>query len=198
LEDVAGGWDFTTPEQVKMAKWPERDGKKIPWETCQTFSGSWGYYRDEYTWKSPAQLIELLVESVSKGGNLLLNVGPTARGTFDYRAQASLAAMGEWLKLNGRSVYGCTEAPAGFHAPPNTLLTWNPATSRLYVHLLVYPLDRISLAGMAGKVKYAQFLHDASEIRFNPGSGEEAGNLSLVLPVRKPPVEIPVLEIYIK
>jgi alpha-L-fucosidase len=198
LEDVAGGWDFTTPEQVKMAKWPERDGKRIPWETCQTFSGSWGYYRDEYTWKSPAQLIELLVESVSKGGNLLLNVGPTARGTFDYRAQASLAAMGEWLKLNGRSVYGCTEAPAGFHAPPNTLLTWNPVTNRLYVHLLVYPLDRISLAGMAGKVKYAQFLHDASEIRFNPGSGEEAGNLSLVLPVRKPPVEIPVLEIYLK
>ena len=198
LEDVAGGWDFTTPEQVKMAKWPERDGKKIPWETCQTFSGSWGYYRDEYTWKSPAQLIELLVESVSKGGNLLLNVGPTARGTFDYRAQASLAAMGEWLKLNGRSVYGCTEAPAGFNAPPNTRLTWNPATGRLYVHLLVYPLDRISLAGMAGKVKYAQFLHDASEIRFNPGSGEDAGNLSLVLPVRKPPVEIPVLEIYLK
>ena len=97
-----------------MAKWPERDGKKIPWETCQTFSGSWGYYRDEYTWKSPAQLLELLVESVSKGGNLLLNVGPTARGTFDDRAQASLKAMGEWTKLNGRSVYGCTEAPAGF------------------------------------------------------------------------------------
>jgi alpha-L-fucosidase len=198
LRDVEGGWDFTTPEQVKMAKWPEYNGKKIPWETCQTFSGSWGYYRDEYTWKSPAQLIELLVESVSKGGNLLLNVGPTARGTFDYRVQASLAAMGEWLKLNGRSVYGCTEAPAGFNAPPNTLLTWNPATNRLYVHLLVYPLDRISLAGMAGKVKYAQFLHDASEIRFNPGSGEDAGNLSLVLPVRKPPVEIPVLEIYLK
>ncbi|MBE0712354.1 MAG: hypothetical protein MUQ25_16595 [Candidatus Aminicenantes bacterium] len=51
---------------------------------------------------------------------------------------------------------------------------------------------------MAGKVRYAQFLHDASEIRFNPGSGEDAGNLSLVLPVRKPPVEIPVLEIFLK
>ena len=198
LEDVEGGWDFTTPEQEKVAKWPERDGKRIPWETCQTFSGSWGYYRDEYTWKSPAQLIELLVESVSKGGNLLLNVGPTARGTFDYRAQASLSAMGEWMKVNGRSVYGCTEAPAGLVAPPNTLLTWNPATNRLYVHLLVYPLDRINLAGMAGKVKYAQFLHDASEIRFSPGRGEGSGDLSLSLPVRKPPVEIPVLEIFLK
>jgi alpha-L-fucosidase len=198
LEDVAGGWDFTTPEQEKVAKWPERDGKRIPWETCQTFSGSWGYYRDEYTWKSPAQLVELLVESVSKGGNLLLNVGPTARGAFDHRAQASLAAMAEWMKLNGRSVYGCTEAPAGLVAPPNTLLTWNPATNRLYIHLLVYPLDRIILAGMAGKVKYAQFLHDASEIRFSPGRGEGSGDLSLALPVRKPPVEIPVLEIFLK
>ena len=197
LENVAGGWDFTTPEQEKVAKWPERDGKRIPWETCQTFSGSWGYYRDEYTWKSPAQLVELLVESVSKGGNLLLNVGPTARGTFDTRAQASLAAMGEWMKINGRSVYGCTEAPAGFVAPPNTLLTWNPATNRLYVHLLAYPLDRINLAGLAGKVKYVQFLHDASEIRFSP-AGEGSADLSLSLPIRKPPVEIPVLEVFLK
>jgi alpha-L-fucosidase len=197
LEDVVGGWDFTTPEQEKVAKWPERDGKRIAWETCQTFSGSWGYYRDEYTWKSPAQLVELLVESVSKGGNLLLNVGPTARGTFDYRAQASLAAMGEWMKVNGRSVYGCTEAPAGLVAPPNTLLTWNPTTNRLYVHLLAYPLDRIELAGMAGKVKYVQFLHDASEIRFSP-AGEGSADLALALPVRKPPVEIPVLEVFLK
>ncbi|MCX6560799.1 MAG: alpha-L-fucosidase [Candidatus Aminicenantes bacterium] len=198
LTDVEGGWDFTTPEQEKVAKWPERNGKRVPWETCQTFSGSWGYYRDEATWKSPAQLIELLVESVSKGGNLLLNVGPTARGMFDERAQMSLKAMGEWTRLNGRSVYGCTEAPAGIVAPPNTLLTYNPATNRLYVHLLVYPLDTITLPGMAGKVKYAQFLHDASEIKLNAGRGESAGNLSLELPVRKPPVEIPVIEIYLK
>ena len=198
LADVEGGWDFTTPEQEKVAQWPERDGKRVPWETCQTFSGSWGYYRDEYTWKSPAQLVELLVESVSKGGNVLLNVGPTARGTFDDRAQASLKAMGEWMKVNGRSVYGCTEAPAGFVAPPNTLLTWNPATNRLYVHLLAYPLDRLVLPGAAGKVKYAQFLHDASEIRMSAGGGEGAADLALSLPVRKPPVEIPVLEIFLK
>jgi len=198
LTDVEGGWDFTTPEQEKVAQWPERNGKRIPWETCQTFSGSWGYYRDENTWKSPAQLIELLVESVSKGGNLLLNVGPTARGMFDQRAKASLAAMGEWMKLNGRSVYGCTEAPAGFAAPPNTLLTWDPATNRLYVHLLAYPLDRINLAGLAGKVKYAQFLHDASEIRFNPNREDTSGDLVLSLPVLKPPVEIPVIEIFLK
>jgi len=197
LRDVEGGWDFTTPEQVKVAKWPEYNGKKIPWETCQTFSGSWGYYRDETTWKSPAQLLDLLIESVGKGGNLLLNVGPTARGTFDPRARERLKAMGEWTKLNGRSIYGCTEAPAGFAAPPNSLLTWSPSTNRLYVHLLAYPLDRIRLQGMAGKVKYAQFLHDASEIRFEPGNGEEAGDLFLSLPVLKPPVEVPVVELFL-
>ncbi len=198
LRDVEGGWDFTTPEQVKVAKWPEMNGKKIAWETCQTFSGSWGYYRDEYTWKSPSQLLELLIESVSKGGNLLLNVGPTARGTFDFRAQSSLGSMGEWMKVNSRSIYGCTEAPAGFTAPDNTLLTYNPVTRRLYVHLLAYPMGRVSLSGIADKVKYVQFLHDASEIRYSAGSGEEANNLNLQLPVTKPPVEIIVLEVFLK
>lgn len=198
LRDVEGGWDFTTPEQVKVARWPEVNGKRVPWETCQTFSGSWGYYRDEYTWKSPAQLLELLIESVSKGGNLLLNVGPTARGTFDHRAQESLSAMGEWMELNSRSVYSCTQAPGDFTAPANTLLTFNPITKRLYIHLLAYPMGRINLENMADKVKYIQFLHDASEIRYTTGSGEEASNLSLQLPVQKPPVEIPVLEVYLK
>ncbi|MBP8959782.1 MAG: alpha-L-fucosidase [Bacteroidales bacterium] len=196
LRDVGGGWDFTTPEQVKVEKWPEYNGKKIPWETCQTFSGSWGYYRDEYTWKSPEQLIELLIESVSKGGNLLMNVGPTGRGTFDYRAQERLKAMGDWMKFNSRSIYYCTEAPAEFITPANTVLTYNPSKKSLYVHLLVYPLNRINIAGIADKVKYIQFLHDASEIRYSVIQG--TNNIGLQLPVLKPPVEIPVIEIFLK
>lgn len=198
LRDVEGGWDFTTPEQVKVDKWPEINGKKVPWETCQTFSGSWGYYRDETSWKSPAQLIELLVESVSKGGNLLLNVGPTARGTFDYRAMERLSAIGEWMDVNSRSVYNCTEAPPEFIVPANSILTYNPVAKRLYIHLLAYPMGRLNLAGMADKVKYIQFLHDASEIRFSKGSGNSANDLSLQLPVLKPPVEIPVIEVFLK
>ena len=124
-------WILFHLNRYKVAKWPEINGKRVAWETCQTFSGSWGYYRDENTWKSSAQLIELLVESVSKGGNLLLNVGPTARGVFDYRAQDRLRSMGEWMKYNNRSVYGCTEAPAGFTAPANTLLTYNPVYQKI-------------------------------------------------------------------
>jgi alpha-L-fucosidase len=198
LSDVEGGFDFISPEQVKVAAWPEINGKKVPWETCQTFSGSWGYYRDENTWKSTAQLIELLIESVSKGGNLLLNVGPTARGVFDYRAQDRLKSMGEWMKFNNRSIYGCTEAPAGFKAPGNTLLTYNPVTRRLYVHLLAYPLGKLTLPDMADKIKYVQFLHDASEIRFRTGNDTGKNDIILELPVQKPQSEIPVLEIFLK
>jgi alpha-L-fucosidase len=198
LSNVEGGWDFKTPEQVKVAKWPEVNGKRVPWETCQTFSGSWGYYRDEYTWKSPAQLLELLIESVSKGGNLLLNVGPTARGVFDYRAQERLKAMGDWMRFNSRSIYNCTAAPDDFIKPDNTLLTYNPDTKRLYVHLLSYPMGSMILPGMAGRVKYIQFLHDASEIQYRTGTGENNNDLILQLPIQKPPVEIPVLEVYLK
>jgi alpha-L-fucosidase len=198
LKEVEGGWDFVSPEQVKVTKWPEYNGKRVPWETCQTFSGSWGYFRDENTWKSNAQLLELLIESVSKGGNLLLNVGPTARGTFDVRAQDRLKSIGEWMKLNSRSIYGCTEAPAEFTAPANTLLTYNPVTKRLYIHMLAYPMGRLNLKGMSDKIKYVQFLHDASEVKFSQGSGEDAGNISFNLPILKPPVEIAVLEVYLK
>jgi alpha-L-fucosidase len=106
--------------------------------------------------------------------------------------------MGEWMDLNSRSVYGCTEAPAEFIAPANTVLTYNPSSKRLYIHLLAYPMGRLNLKGMTDKIKYVQFLHDASEVRFSPGSGEDAGSLSLQLPMQKPPVEIAVLEVYLK
>ena len=204
LKDYEDGWDFTTPEQYKVSKWPEVNGKKVAWETCQTFSGSWGYYRDEHTWKDTKQLLVLLIESVSKGGNLLLNVGPTARGMFDERAQSRLKSMGEWMNLYNRSIYGCTQAPEEFKAQDNSLLTYNPKTNRLYIHLLDYPLQNFNLEGYAGKVKYAQFLHDASEIKISQrvehGAKEGATptDLNLSLPVTKPNVEIPVIELILK
>ena len=204
LQEYAGGWDFQTPEQYKVDKWPEVDGKKIPWETCQTFSGSWGYYRDENTWKNNKQLLVLLIESVSKGGNLLLNVGPTARGIFDERADKALSEMGDWMKVNNRSIYGCTQAPDGFTVPDNTLLTYNPKNNRLYIHLLDYPLQNLRLPGYQGKVKYAQFLHDASEIKISEprqhnrgGDNQGTGDLDLSLPVTKPNLEIPVIELFL-
>lgn len=205
LSDYWGGWDFATPEQHKVDKWPTFKGEQIPWETCQTFSGSWGYYRDEFTWKDNKQLLVLLIESVSKGGNLLLNVGPDGRGNIDHRAENALLKMGDWMKYNARSIYGCTQAPDSFDVPENTLLTYNPTTNRLYVHLLDYPLRNITLKGMQGKVKYLQFLHDASEIKISTSKGyiaidqesTEDKDLRLSLPVNKPAVEIPVIELFL-
>ena len=204
LKDYQGGWDFTTPEQFKVESWPEIDGKKIPWETCQTFSGSWGYYRDELTWKDNRQLLGLLIESISKGGNLLLNVGPTARGMFDSRADKALAKMGEWMKYNSRSIYGCTQAPEEFEVPDNTILTYNPTTNRLYIHLLDYPITNFRLPGYKGKIKHAQFLHDASEISISApyghhmqGSISTENDLNLRLPMIKSDFEIPVIELFL-
>ena len=175
----------------------------MPWETCQTFSGSWGYYRDEYTWKSPRQLVAMLIEVVSKGGNLLLNVGPTGRGEFDDRAQSRLAAMGEWMDRHGRSIYGCTEAPEEFQVPQNCFLTYNPELNRLYVHVMEWPFKALHLDGYKGKIKYAQLLNDGSEIKFVEKVGhwisEERGadTLTLELPVQQPDVVVPVIELFL-
>ena len=205
LKEYEGGWDFTTPEQFTVEKWLEYNGERVAWETCQTFSGSWGYYRDEYTWKNKRQLLTLLIESVSKGGNVLLNVGPTGRGAFDPRVDKALAEMGEWMAYNSRSIYECTQAPEGFTAPPNTVLTYNPKSKRLYLHLLNYPTKNLLLKNFKDKIKYAQFLHDASEIELTePYSHwmikQEFGenDINLVLPVTKPDIEIPVIELFLK
>lgn len=209
LLDVPDGWDYRTPEQFMPRAWVKVDGRPVPWETCQTFSGSWGYDRDESTWKSARQLIAMLIETVSKGGNLLLNVGPTGRGTFDDRALDRLGSIGAWMDLHARSIYGCTQAPADLPTPPGGLLTYDPEAGRLYVHVLEWPLGALDLDGFAGRVDYAQLLHDASEVRFvekggqtgfMPGSREPgaANTLTLRLPIRKPDVEIPVVELFLK
>ena len=208
LLDVPGGWDYRTPEQFMPPEWVTIDGKRVPWETCQTFSGSWGYYRDEATWKSVRQLVAMLIETVSKGGNLLLNVGPTARGTFDARATERLNGIGEWMKTSSRSITGCTQAPAAFRTPANCLLTYSPEMKRLYVHVLEWPMGVLALDGFAGKVAYAQLLNDASEVKFSesmetgylPGKseGRSSNTLILRLPVMKPDIVVPVIELFLK
>jgi alpha-L-fucosidase len=205
LLDRADGWDFRTPEQFMPRSWVSMDGLRVPWETCQTFSDSWGYFRDEAGWKSPQQLVVMLIETVSKGGNLLLNVGPTARGTFDDRALERLAAMGDWMRLHNRSIYGCTAAPEEFKKPDNCLLTYNPKTKRLYVHVLVWPTGTLNFDGIAGKVAYAQLLNDASEVKFKDNNGASsaekegaANGITFDLPAVQPNVGVPVLELFLK
>ena len=138
---------------------------------------------------------ELLITSVAHGGNLILNVGPTARGEFDYRAKDRLKGLADWMHFNERSIRGCTEAPAEFTAPANTLLTYNPTTNRMYLHLLKYPTDgKVAIRGPGGKVAYAQFLHDASEIFYSVTKDE----IVFTCPKDKPPVAVPVVEVFLK
>ena len=159
------GTGFHDPGTIHSLRQPEKERRfPMPWEGCQTFSGSWGYFRDEASWKSPEMLIQMLVNHVSRGGNLLMNVGPTARGDFDYRAIAALEVYADWMKYNSRAIYGCKAAPEDFIPPEDCRYTYNPETKRLYLHIFAWPFKAVHLKGMAGKVKYAQLLNDASEI----------------------------------
>lgn len=200
--------DLWTPEQYQPMQWVKHSetGELVTWEACQTFSGSWGYYRDEQTWKSPKMLIEMLINSVCIGGNLLMNVGPTSRGYFDHRAQEALGTYAKWMKYNSRSIYGCTMAEPEFVAPRGTRLTQSEDGKRLYIHLTEYPYKFLELPGFAGKADYAQFLHDGSEIlmregdpgHFSEGQTKQNDLLVLTLPEVKPDVIVPVIELFLK
>lgn len=200
--------DFYTPEQVQPRGWVEVDGQRVTWEACQTLNGSWGYDRDNLNWKSPDLLVRMLVDSVSKGGNLILNVGPTARGEFDPRATATLDTIGEWMRLHNRAVYGATESE--FTPPQDCRFTQRE--DRLYLHIFAWPMQAIRLDGLGSRVAYAQLLHDGSEIHMETdiqdtgygsdtpltaGSGN-ADTLTLTLPIQRPDVLVPVIELFLK
>jgi alpha-L-fucosidase len=196
VNEYEGGSDFESPEQVSTKELEAYKGKT--WETCQTFSGSWGYYRDENSWKTHRQILDLLITSVSNGGNLILNVGPTARGEFDFRARNALDSLAYWMHANDRAIYHCTYAPAEYKIPENTKLTYNPGTKRLYVFLYDYPQNgKLVLPGYEGKIKYAQFLNDDSELLYKP-SGNGDLELALPAPINKPRYDITVVELTLK
>jgi alpha-L-fucosidase len=199
------GGDLVTPEQYQPAHAPQRDGDPVLWEACQTLNGSWGYDRDNLDWKSAEMLVQMLVDTVSKGGNLLLNVGPTARGEFDPRALDRLRAFREWMRLHERSIRGCTTSP---HVPPPDC-RYTQRGDRLYLHVFSWPFRHVHLEGLAGRVKAARLLSDGSEIAMTviePGqagqnttmAGMPPGTLTLELPIQPPPgVVVPVVELHL-
>lgn len=200
--------DISTPEQYQMLSWPKhpQTGELLVWEACQTFSGSWGYFRDECTWKTPKMLIDMLINTVSIGGNLLMNVGPTSRGCFDQRAVKALEVYENWMKYNSRSIYGCTMAEPEFTAPRGTRLTQSVDSKRLYIHLMEYPFNFLEMHNLAGKIEYAQFLHDGSEIlytegksdHFSEGRTESPDLVAFKIPKLVPDMIDPVIEVFLK
>jgi alpha-L-fucosidase len=202
--DLPGAADFSTPEQYQPAGPMTVDGRPVVWEGCQTLNGSWGYDRDNLDWKPVDMLVRMLVDTVSKDGNLLLNVGPNGRGEMDERAIATLRGIGRWMRLHERSVIGA--GPSAFSPPADCRYTQRG--NRLYLHVYAWPLRYLHLPGLAGVVRYAQFLHDASEVRRHvvdagqpaqnttPG-GQPPGALTLQLPVQRPDVAVPVIELFL-
>ncbi len=206
--DLDDGWDIKTPEQFMPRAGLKENGRPVIWEACHTFSGSWGYHRDEESWKSVDQCVRMLIDIVSKDGNLLMNVGPTARGTFDDRAIERFAGYAEWMDLHERAIYGCTAAPADLPPPRDCRYTYNPETNRLYLHIFAWPYRHLFLDGLAGKVKYAQLLSDASEVKIAMDDWimhqaqrcgiDTTDTLVLDLPVKQPNVTVPVVELFLK
>ena len=127
-------------------------------ETCMTMRHNWGYDRTDDAWKSPKDIIEFLALCGARGVNLLLNVGPTPEGSLLPEETERLAAVGEWMKVNGGSIYGTTCSPVDFD------FWWGAMTQKdktVYLHVLEWKAEGIEFNGIVGKPARAYFLADA-------------------------------------
>ncbi|HEY8959288.1 alpha-L-fucosidase [Chitinophaga sp.] len=148
--------DYKTPEQ-KIPNQSELDGHD--WETCMTMNGTWGYKDYDHKWKSTETLIRNLADIASKNGNYLLNVGPDALGQFPEGSINALKGIGQWMKVNGASIYGTQGSPL-------PVLPWGRCTQKvkgnittLYLHVFNWPPDgKLHVPGIKGKVTNARLL----------------------------------------
>lgn len=137
------------------------------WETPMTLNATWGYSHSDHNFKSPATVIEKLVQVAGKGGNLLLNVGPDEFGKIPEESDRILCDVGEWLRVHGESVYGTSSVPNFPYMLPWGALTYNKESKTLYFHVKKYPRFpfRILLTGLETKVLGATLLSSGEELR---------------------------------
>ncbi|MCB9898450.1 MAG: alpha-L-fucosidase [Planctomycetes bacterium] len=189
LTDEGFVGDFGTPEQEV----PAEGLPGVDWESCMTMNDHWGWNRADHDWKSVDELVRTLIDIASKGGNFLLNVGPTERGTFPPEAVERLAAMGRWMDVHGDAIHGTTASPFG-------VLPWGRCTmrsdangTRLFLHVFDWPeTGRLVVPGLGNTVRRAALMEspDASL----PVARDE-GDVIVTLPATRPDVVVPVLEL---
>jgi alpha-L-fucosidase len=152
--------DFDTPEQgVPEQEMKDQFGNPLRWETCLTLNNNWGYAQNDHAWKSPILVIQTLIDIVSKNGNLLLNVGPDGRGNIPPESVAILKKVGEWMKLNSESIYGCGRSD--LETP-----SWGRITQKdntLYLHWMYPKIGYLNMKGFADKAKAVTVLSTGAE-----------------------------------
>jgi len=153
-DDHAFG-DYGTPEQEV----PATGLPGVDWETCMTMNGHWGYNKADMNFKTTKQLVQLVSDIASKGGNFLLNVGPTAEGLIPPTSVERLKEMGAWMRNNGEAIYGTSASP--FKTVP-----WGRATMKargndtlLYLHVFDWPASgKLVVSGLGNQVRGARLL----------------------------------------
>ena len=157
--------DFASPEQIIPPYGVVDDkGRPIPWELCATMNNHWGYCSFDNTFKSPQMLVRKLVECVSKGGNMLLNVGPDAKGNIPAKSIEILDEIGKWMEKNAKSIYGC--GISEFAKPEWGRYTQNG--NKVYAHVYEEPLGALALYGIAPeRIESIRNLADGSRVRLS-------------------------------
>ncbi len=162
-DEYAG--DFGTPEQQV----PPEGLPGVDWETCMTMNDTWGYKAYDENWKSSEDLIRTLADVVSKGGNFLLNVGPTSEGLIPRASVQRLQDMGKWMAVNHESIYGTTASPIG-------LPEWGRCTAKgnkLYLHVFDWPADgRLHVPLPKEQIDDVYLLANRRRLAVAPGGNE--------------------------
>jgi alpha-L-fucosidase len=143
-----------------------------------TINNTWAYNKNDHEYKSEQTLIRSLIEVASRGGNFLLNVGPQPDGQIQPEFQQRLRAIGDWLTLNGDSIYGTTYGPVQGVAALRT--TANDKS--VYVHVFDWPASALEIAGMESRVLSARLLASGKPLTFR----QTEGRLQIELPPQAP------------